>query len=174
MPVTVTETSVLTPDHLTVNHKTITSPDGKVEVTTDIRAEGSGITTFKEDTKCKKLGSLWAGGYLTGGYLELFYCKGIDANKYPNKANACITLANLLVAISMGGSTNVISACKEVAPVPINMLQGTSVLGLGTASIFGAYGCYKLGDARFASNCMELTNHLVPVTASVAMTLISS
>lgn len=174
--VTVTETSTLTPDHLTVTHKTITGSDGRVEVSTVTRAEGSGeirpITTSKDDPKCKKLSAIWVGAYVTGGYLDLSFCKGIDANRRPGSVHVCTTLAELLVSISIGGCSNTISACKEVAPLPITMIQTAGVLGLGIASTFAAYGCHTLGGATFASKCTELTNHLIPVTASVVSTLI--
>jgi hypothetical protein len=72
----------------------------------------------------------------------------------------------------MGGTTNVISACKEVAPVPITMLQGVGALGLGIASTFGAYGCAHLGGPSFAARCTEFTNHLIPGTGAVVATLL--
>jgi hypothetical protein len=88
---------------------------------------------------------------------------------------ACSAFSQMGIGFSLGAINNVVNACGDVKSMDISAIQGTSFVGLMTATYFKIDGCVRISrNADIFSNCNDLSDNGFNVFTSIAATVITA
>lgn len=159
------------PTHTVTETVTVTS----INDTPPLPTPTVSITLGSKPNMCDaKHGGGWATGYLFSSWVNLFYCDRFPTNTQYFKGMACSAFSQMGVGFSLGAINNVVNACHDVKYMDLSTIQGTSFVGLGTATFFKLYGCahiFRTVDGL--SKCNEVSDHSINAFTSICATVIT-
>ena len=122
-----------------------------------------------------KHGGGWATGYLISVWLNLFYCDRFNPNTQLYKSMACSAFSQIGIGFSLGAINNIMNSCDEDKSMDLSAIQGTSFVGLGTATFFKLHGCAYMFSRTIDSfsKCNEVSDHSINAFTSVCASVIT-
>lgn len=172
---TITETVTQT---VTLEPATVTSTLTSIDDTPLLPELTLQCTPKSQSSVCDAKHSAWGAGYLMSAFINLFYCDKFPVENHYFKHMSCNVGSQIGLGFSLGAINNMLSSCKDTKIMDISAIEGTSFVGLGTATYFKLYGCLRFsennGNLDSLSKCNEIADHAINVFSSVGSLVINS
>lgn len=121
-----------------------------------------------------KHGGGWATGYLFSTWVNLSYCDRFHPDTQFFKSMACSAFSQMGIGFSLGAINNVVNSCNYAKSMDLSTIQGTSFIGLGTATYFKLHGCATMfRTIGGLSKCNEVSDHSINAFTSMCATVIT-